>query len=122
MRTTLRVTLQISETGIQSVSLEGKRVRQIERLELPRRDQAIIGDDRLACRKLDDPLISRYIRNAVIRMKSEHDRHRLRAQIGDGHLDLQHTIGESVRHFIFVGEWPLSHQFGMLPELELAGD
>src|ERR1019366_2353220 len=39
-----------------------------------------------------------------------------------GQLYFERAAGKPVSHFIFVGEGPLRHQVGMLPELEPAGD
>lgn len=117
----VRVALQISECGIEIMSLEREWIRQVFRFEFTGRHQTIVGHDHFAGRQMQGPLVPRDIGNAVIRVISEGNRHRVSAQIRYGDLHFEDAAGEPIGHLVIVSKRPLSHKAGVFPKLELAG-
>ena len=97
---------------------EGRRVRQIVGFHFAGGDEFVIGDDGCLGRDVCRCFVTGHVRQHVVGVVTDGQRHRLSALVEDGGDDFELPTGELVSHLVFVGKGPVGHQVGVLPEFE----
>src|SRR5579872_115536 len=107
---------------IELMSRERDGIWKLHRFFRAGRDQFVGQFVMIRCCQVHSPLIARRIRELIIRMEADRQRHGSFGVILDRKLHLENAATQPVLHLERMRERELRHQVGMLPEFQAAHD